>query len=330
MRWRRAKLDPLDSGANGPEEFDLSAFDERSARRAIRRGVIRTATTAIALVIIGYWILLGASELWQHHGNRDRRFPIVAALGFLVAHPGYNGYPSGCCNESLTSIELFLDVAPRTASELSPTTKAWLRLNLLGRVVRDSIPNLPATPIDVPLKSSIRPSKGQTRSVIDDLPRRMVATAVIEVTKPATASAFEALIRRDGVLSEPSRLAFPPVFFEPLYDPVRLAGSRISGEPLAWPDPVTVAGSGWGGEHLPEADSITQFKRWAGMLRQGDDRNLGRLGLPSSEQIKRVASHAKIYGFILEKTSLKTLRRLLVDPEVRSVNIADVAFKLRP
>jgi hypothetical protein len=66
------------------------------------------------------------------------------------------------------------------------------------------------------------------------------------------------------------------------------------------------------------------------MLHDGDDRNLGRVGLPRSEQIKRVASEGRIYGFILQQTSLKTLRRLLADPNVRSVNVADVAFNLRP
>jgi len=322
VRWREER-EPVDSGPGIGEELDLSMFDERAARRAIRRGVIRTATTAVALVIVGYWILLALSSVWQHHGDRDRRFPIVAGLGFLVAHPGYDGYPSGCCNESLTSIELFLDVAPRTAGELHPTTKAWLRLNLLGRVVRDSIPNLPATPIDFVLKTTLRPSKAQTRSIIDDLPRRMVATAVVELTQPAGASAFDQLVRRDGA---PPR---PPVFFEPLYDSGRLFASRDSGEPLTWPTPRTAGGPGWGGKRLPEADSVTQFKQWARMLHDGDDGNLGRLGLPSSEQIKRVASQGRIYGFILQQTSLKTLQRLLADPNIRSVNIADVAFSLR-
>jgi len=158
----------------------------------------------------------------------------------------------------------------------------------------------------------------------------MVASAVIELTEPAEVSAFEELLRRDGTLSEPSVFGLPPVFFEPLYDPVHLAGSRISGEPLTWPSPLTAATAASGGERLAETDSLTQFKRWAHLLHDGDDGNLGRLGLPSSEQIKRVASHARIYGFLVEKTSLKTLRKLLADPQVRSVNVADVAFRLRP
>lgn len=328
MKWRRARPEPHGSGAKSAEEFDLPTFDERAAQRAIRRGVIRTALSAIALLILGYYVLWGAASVWQSHGDRKERFPIVAGLGFLVANPGYNGYPSGCCNEDVTSIELFLDVAPRAASQLTPTTRAWLRLNILGRLVIDSIPRLPGAPVDLGLRGQNRPDKAHTRTVLGDLPRRMVATAIIEETKPATASAFKRLLRRDGVAPQPGPgFAFPPVVLEPLYDPLRLAG-RVSDEPLVWPDTQTVGGLGWGGRHLPRADSVTQFKRWAAMLRQGDDRNLGRLGLPSSQQIKSVASRAKIHGFILEKASLKTLRLLLADPAVRSVKIVDVAFGL--
>jgi hypothetical protein len=328
VKWRRTRPEPHDSGANGMEEFDLPTFDERAAQRAIRRGVIRTAVSALVLLIVGYYVLLVAASLWQSHGDRKERFPIVAGLGFLVANPGYNGYPSGCCNQDLTSIELFLDVAPRAASQLTPTTSAWLRLNILGRIVIDSIPRLPVTPVDLGFRGLGRPDKAQTRTVLGDLPRRMVATAIIEQTKPTTAPAFKRLLRRDGVAPQPGvGFAFPPVAFEPLYDPLRLAG-RLSDEPLVWPNTETAGGPGWGGKHLPRADSVTQFKRWATMLRQSDDRNLGRLGLPSSQQIKAVAAQAEIHGFILEKASLKTLRRLLADPAVRSVKIVDVAFGL--
>lgn len=328
MKWRRTKPEPHDSGANGVEEFDLPTFDERAAQRAIRRGVIRTAVSALGILIVGYYALYAGAYVLQSHGDRKQRFPIVAGLGFLVAHPGYKGYPSGCCNEDLTSIELFLDVAPRTASQLTPTTRAWLRLNILGRLVIDSIPTLPVTPVDFGLKGQVRPDKAQTRTVLGDLPRGMVATAIIEETKPTTASAFKRLLRRDGVARQPGvGFTYPPVILEPLYDFSRLAG-QLSYEPFVWPDTETAGLPGWGGKHLPRADPVTQFKRWATMLRQSDDRNLGRLGLPSSQQIKTVASQAEIHGFILEKASLKTLRLLLADPAVRSVKIVDVAFGL--
>jgi hypothetical protein len=328
VKWRGTRPESRDSGANGAEEFDLPTFDERAAQRAIRRGVIRTAVSALALLIVGYYVLWGAASVWQSHGDRKERFPIVAGLGFLVANPGYNGYPSGCCNEDVTSIELFLDVAPRAATQLTPTTKAWLRLNILGRLVIDSIPRLPGAPVDLGLKGQNRPDKPHTRTVLGGLPRRMIATAIIEEANPTTASEFKRLLRRDGVAPHPGiGFTFPPVVLEPLYDPLRLAG-RLSDEPLVWPDTQTAGGPGWGGRHLPKADSVTQFKRWAAMLRQSDDRNLGRLGLPSSQQIKVVAFQAKIHGFILEKASLKTLRLLLADPAVRSVKIVDVAFGL--
>jgi hypothetical protein len=66
----------------------------------------------------------------------------------------------------------------------------------------------------------------------------------------------------------------------------------------------------------------------ATMLRDGDDRNLGRLGLPPADEIKTLAADPKVHAFILAKASMERLRALLDDPAVRSVNVGDVAFDL--
>jgi hypothetical protein len=301
------------------ESFELPSFDERAARRAIRRGVVRTAVTGVLLVFAGWLILTIVSFYVQRIGDREERFQSVYGLGFLVAHPDWRGEPSGCCNTDLTSIELALDVQPQTPEPLSPTTKAWLRLNILGRLVIDSIPILPETPIEHAISGG-RPGKDETRALLDDLPEPMRASAVVETMTPLGADEVTELLQRTG--SWPG--SFPPVYLESLYSPPR----EFPPSKLGWPNPSIASSEAWGDSHLELADPLTQFKAWAAMLNDGDDRNLDRLGLPPAEEIKKLAVDPKVHGFILPKASLEELRALLDDPAVRSVNVADVAFDL--
>jgi hypothetical protein len=303
------------------EEFELPAFDSRTARRAIWRGVVRTALTAVFVVFVAYVILTLVSSFWQKSGDREERFQTVAGLGFLVAHPDWRGEPSGCCNVDLTSLELSLDVQPQTANALSPSTRAWLRLNILGRIVIDSIPVLPQTAIEQALSTG-RPSTAQTHRLLEELPGPMRASAIVELARPMTAPEFAELLARANVPVGPSLHNSPPVFLESPYDP-ELGPARK----LAWPNPTIASHTAAEGDLAP-ADPLTQFKTWATKLDDGDDRNLGRLGLPTESEIKELAANPRIHGFILPKASTEILQALLDDQETRSVKIADVAFDL--
>ena len=301
------------------EGFELPSFDERAARRAIRRGVVRTAVTGVLLVFVGWLILTIVSHYLQRLGDREERFQSVYGLGFLVAHPDWRGEPGGCCNTDLTSLELFLDVQPQTPEPLSPTTKAWLRLNILGRLVIDSIPILPETPIQHAISGG-RPGREETRALLDELPQPVRASAVVEPVTPLGVDEFGELLERTG--SWPG--SFPPVYLESLYSqPVEFPPSK-----LGWPNPGIASSEAWGDSHLEVADQLTQFKAWAAMLDDGDNRNLERLGLPPADEIKKLAVDPKVHAFILPKASVEELRALLDDPAVLSVNVADVAFDL--
>jgi hypothetical protein len=319
--------DPLEAGV---EAIEVPPFDSRAARRAIWRGVIRTAVTAVLFAFVAYIILTVVSGFWQKRGDREERFQTVAGLGFLVAHPDWRGEPSGCCNVDLTSLELFLDVQPQTANSLSPTTKAWLRLNILGRLVIDSIPTLPETPIGQALSGG-RPTKAHTHTLLAELPARIRASAVVELVTSLTAAEFADVLERTGVPGgAPALHNSPPVFLEPPYPPFHIEGPNPELGParkLAWPNPSIASNAAAEGEIRP-ADPLTQFKTWAAKLDDGDDRNLGRLGLPPAAQIKKLARDPKVHGFILASAATATLRALLDDQAVRSVKLADVAFDL--
>jgi hypothetical protein len=314
-----------------PESFQIPVFDERAARRAVWRGVTRTAITAVLLALVGLVLLELVSGLWQKRGDREERFQAVAGLGFLVAHPGWLGEPSGCCNTDLTSMELFLDVQPRTASPVSQSTKAWLRLNILGRLVIDSIPVLPETPIDHALAGG-RPEKSTTEALLSDLPGPVAATALVEFAAPLTSQQFEEVLERNGITDAPLSRSSPPIYLESPYPPFHIDGNRPMPEigparKLAWPDSSTAASEALGSP-VPNADPLTQFQDWAAELDDGDDRNLGRLRLPTADEIKRLAENPRVYAFILDRASIQQLRSFLDDAAVRSVNVADVAFDL--
>jgi hypothetical protein len=321
---------PNQSSEAIPEAFELPVFDSRAARRAIWRGVVRTAFTAIFVVFVAYVILTFASGFWQKSGDREERFQTVAGVGFLVAHPDWRGEPSGCCNVDLTSLELFLDIRPQTANALTPTTRAWLRLNLLGRIVIDWIPIIPQTPIEQALSGS-RPSKAQTQALLDELPEPMRASAVVELATPLDAPQFADLLQRARVpFATPGLRNSPPVFLEPPYPPFHSEGPDPELRParkLAWPNPTIASHTAAEGELAP-ADPLTQFKAWAAKLDDGDNRNLGRLGLPPADEIKKLAADPKVHGFILPTASIERLSALLRDPAVRSVKAVDVAFDL--
>jgi hypothetical protein len=312
--------------------FELPEFNERAARRAVRRGILRTAFSAVLLAFLALIVLGVASHFWQRHGDREERFQAVAGLGFLVANPGWEGDPSGCCNSDLTSLELFLDIWPQGASPTGERTRAWLRLNLLGRVEQDSIPVLPETPADEALSRG-SPDKEATRELLAELPEPVRAMAIVELAEPMGASEFAALLRAHDVPSgEPELHNSPPVFLQDPYPPVN-DDAAVTDQgyvvKLAWPNPwIASSASGTEDRRVPLADPLTQFTAWAGMLRDGDNGNLERLNLPPADYIKGLAGNPQVHGFLLKRATVDRLQGLLDDPRIRSVNVADVAFDL--
>ena len=114
---------------------DPGEFDERATKRAVRRGVVRTAFVAVVWVLLVAIGLGLASSLWQTRGDRDDHFAEVVGYGFLAAQPGFSGYPpAGCCNTSLRSLEVWLSADPKVASPLEQFLTLPFELDLRGRL----------------------------------------------------------------------------------------------------------------------------------------------------------------------------------------------------
>jgi len=290
------------------ERPEAGVFDERATRRAVRRGVVRTALVAVVWVGLGLTLLEIASTAWQTRGNRDSHFADVAGYGFFVSHPGFrleNGRPS-CCSRSLRSLAVDVEADPRTATPLVPRLDVKLRLNLQNRLVggpgalRDR--DLPVTGVDV--AEGAHPASPK---VLERLPSSVVATAIVEFRQPLEIRDLYRVLQRHGFLTEGFPTDDVAIYLQPprlMPDPSEPFTRRV-----AWPSP-----------------NVAQFQGWVKQLRTSDNGVLDDLQVPRVAKLAAIAETPMIFGCILDRASPKQLGGLLLDPAVESVKLGDIAI----
>jgi hypothetical protein len=284
-------------------------FDERATKRAVRRGVARTALTAVVWVALGLFGLQIVSVVWQTRGDRGDHFALVVGHGVVAARPGFApSGPASCCNTGLRSLEALVTVDPKIASPVERPLELRLELDLRGRLDDDPLRDLPATGVDAALAADPTASAFAV-SRLDDLPDGAVATAILELRRPLDPDRFHRLLARSrGEMEEPTRVA---VYLQPAERPqFELNGVRFD-ERVSWPTPAVAA-----------------FQAWVKALRPDDDGVLDLLGLPPVAELERIAATPRIHGFVLDHATPARLRALAADPAVRTVALGDVAFNL--
>jgi hypothetical protein len=296
----------LRPGTHG--ESAHGVFDERATRRAVRRGVIRTAFAAVVWVVAASILLTIASWVWQARDGRRDHFGEVAGYGFFAAHPGFRwSGPGSCCNVDLRSLELLLTLDPKVASSLSQSSELKLRLDLRGRLKDPPYQTrLPKTGIDV--ASSSPPAR--LRKALASLPSSVVATAIVELRRPLDVSAVYALLADHGITYPDSERV--SIYLQPR--DVQITGNltdSFADERVSWPNPA-VAG----------------FQAWVKRLHRSDNPVLDGLGLPPVDVLRRIAEQPKIYGFVLDQASPSQLLRFLVEPDVSTIRVGDIAYNI--
>jgi hypothetical protein len=281
-------------------------FDERTTRRSVRRGIVRTALAAVVWVLVGLVAVSVVTTTWQRRGDRAERFEHVARYGLGAANPGFRQtQPASCCSVGLRSMELNLLLEPRTASGLSNTVPVKLELNLRGSL--QDAAQLPRTPVDVASERSGFP-KPQTKQLLRRLPESLVATAVIELSDSVLPSGLYSLLARHGIGPDGSNVG---VYLQPSDYLAEEVDGRHLDSRVSWPSPA-----------------LAGFQSWAKQLRDSDDPLLDELGLPSSRDLQDLAADPLIFGVILERAGTRQLESLLADSLVKSLAIGDVDFDL--
>jgi hypothetical protein len=312
----------------------IPAFDPRMTRRAVRRGLLRTALRTIVLLVAGFLILQGVSTLVQFRGDRDDRMQRVLGTAFLVAHPDYASSMSSL-NADLTSMTLAIEAEPRQPRQQSsevtrrPNIVTFeITQNLLGHVTKGVYG----------LQSRLTEPLGQTgeragsqqearrwaEGVFGRLPTSLLGTAVVEFERPLTGEEFQKFYQehyKDEVPGPDPTFLLSAAGGGSAYH-MPMGWSSLSG--LFFHEPAPEQGTELSASG---AEAIESFRNWVGQLRDHDAGNLKDLGL-SLDNLRRAAAEGRIYGYVTAGESVDALRKTLDDSQVRTIRLGDVAFDL--
>ncbi|WP_329429055.1 hypothetical protein OG339_08100 [Streptosporangium sp. NBC_01495] len=309
-------------------------FDPRRTRRAVRRGLFRTALRSAALLLGAALLLNAGTALLQTRGDRDQRMERVLGSAFLVAHPDYTSGMSAL-DFGLTSMTLTVDAdpvepvpAPDEVTRRPGTAAFEITQNLLGQVT-DGVYGL-QTRLSGPLgltgerTGTREEARGQAEKVFGRLPASLLATAVVEFERPLTGEEFAAFHRDRYEQDDPTAPAHTFLLS-------RASGGSTYGVPFGWQShrfgsPAT----GKEEDYDPAAEgakAVGDFRRWVGELRDHDAENLLKLGVPL-KNLRAAATEGRIHGYVAAGETVEGLREILDDPRVRTVRLGDVAFDL--
>ncbi|MFG1619889.1 hypothetical protein ACGFI3_44670 [Nonomuraea wenchangensis] len=299
-------------------------FDAGRTRRAVRRGVLRTAlTSAVMLLVVVLLLNLGA-QWFQRRGDRDDRMLNVLGTALQVANPGYQVDAMMCCDTTPFSLSFTVRLTPLRAGGYSTPNQFGgadftVSQNQFGRVDWPPPGFLKETSLFTALDSvgtDAPPGKADTKKILDRLPESMYALAVVDFAEPLGEREFSAFVQRHG--------GVPPEIA--IYD------GRIGGTPISWrlDTPLPDASQGDAPEltdaELPR-NGLAGFRRWVGDLRDHDAVNLDKFGL-GLKMLRKWAADGLAYAYVTQHARVRDLRALIDDPQIRAIRLADVAYDL--
>ncbi|MFI7132155.1 hypothetical protein ACIBQ1_41215 [Nonomuraea sp. NPDC050153] len=303
----------------------IPGFDPGRTKRAVRRGVLRTALTATVILIVGVLLLNLGAQWIQRRGDRDDRMLDVLGTAFRVANPGYRTDVMRCCDTTAFSLSFTLRITPLRAGgysspdQFSGGAVFTVSQNQFGRVDWPPPGFIKETPLFTALDSvgtDAPPSKADTKRILDRLPESMYALAVVDFAKPLKEGEFSAFVQR--------HTAVPPE--TAIYD------GRIGGTPISWrmDTQLPEAPQGDAPELAPAElprNGLAGFRHWVSGLRDHDAVNLDKFGL-GLKLLRESATDGLAYAYVTQHTRIRDLRTLIDDPQVRTIRVADVAYDL--
>lgn len=263
--------------------------------------------------------------LWVFVDFGDERMAQVYGTAARVANPDKrlpHGYHDG---GGLLEPTYTLWGEPRRAGPSGGGTEYEIAENLFGNVrapslgapsgsVADAIGYVDADPgVDEALRL-------KARKAIDALPQTLDAVAVVDFADPMTAERLVAFNRKHRICGGADvSYIYQPSFYDDSSDPASLNAVVWNRDMIEDPSRAELK---YQCETEPEA-ALREFRRWVGLLDEGDDLEEFEL---DHGWLAGAAQEGVVYGLVVDRWKLADLRKLLDDPEVETVHLADVAF----
>ncbi|GAA3189047.1 hypothetical protein [Nonomuraea roseoviolacea] len=296
--------------------LELPDFDPKATRRSVRRGIVRTASLVLAvLVAVALAATLGSAAV-QKRGDREERMKDVLGTAFKIYNPAYTIGVRDCCETTPLSMSFTVSARELRAAggfEGRAGSVYTITQDFFGRVGHLPLGNYANTRLSTSLANfgTTLDQKEQVRKVLARLPDGLNALAVVEFDKPLTL----------GELG-----AFPAACTARLVYERRPGATPITWDTTTWDRALPGEKMGLSCDK-ESAQDLEHFRRWVGMLRDHDDANLRRFDL-SLARLRKASADGLVYGYVDDLVTIKELRRLIEDPRVRTVHLADVTFDL--
>ncbi|MEU8040093.1 hypothetical protein [Streptosporangium sp. NPDC049078] len=290
----------------------------------VTRSLVKVVAVASALFLA---LVVADRVLWVFVGFDDERTALVYGTAARVVNPDKRltyGYSDGGGQLGTTYT---LRGEPRRAGPGEDRKEYEITEDLFGAVRAPSFDGPSGSLADTVDSvgweelGADRQLTEEARKAIDALPQTLRAVAVLEFTHSMTTEQLVAFNRRHELCGggDVSYIYSPYYYDDSSGDPPLSAVVWNRGMPKEpWEDFTYECVT------EPEA-ALAEFRRWVGLLRSGDD--LEEFGL-SHGSLTETAKEGVVYGLVIDGWTLADLRKLLDDPEVRTVNLTDVAFDL--
>lgn len=301
-------------------DIELPDFDPKLARRAVRRGLVKTASIVLAALVVAALVLVVAPIMVQLRGDRDQRMTDVLGTAFKLYNPAYLVTVEDCCAATPWSLGFTVNATPIRAfggySIYSGATHT-ITQDFFGKVGRLPLGNSANTTLTRALSLVGREpaTKEGPRKTLARLPQDLRALAVVEFVQPLTAEQLAAFGNRAKACPE-------KVVYE----------RRPGSVPITWGvatwdrAPIDLPQSGGTcGDDAPYL--LKEFRSWDAILRDYDAGNLRSFDL-TLERVRKAAKDGLAYAYVDTTSTIAEFRKLLEDPKVKTVRVADVSFDL--